>query len=628
MQRSIEAVAHKLESLPHHPGVYLMRNSAGEVIYVGKAVDLAQRVRSYFHRSAQEKRKVRRLVEEIADLEWILTNSEVEALILEANLIKRYRPRYNVRLKDDKRYPYLQITHERFPRVRITRRFVRDGSRYFGPYTSTTALRETLDLLRRLFPFRTCNRTITGEDRRACLYYDLHLCPAPCIGAVDEAGYRRTIEALERFLEGEGESILDDLRQQIEAASAALDFERAARLRDRYRALRQVMERQVIISTAALDQDLIAIARDEAHACVEVFFVRHGKLLGREHFVLEGTADADEEEVLRAFLQQFYTRSAGVPPEILLPEQLAEAEVLASWLHSRRGEPVYLRLPREGNEADLLRLATENAAETLRLLKAQWALDRHRAEQALTMLAEVLGLSAPPVRIEGYDISTTQGVEVVGSMVVFEHGAPRKSDYRRFRIRTVKGQDDFASMREVLTRRFARREHLRQGALKGGRGSQSWLKLPDLLLIDGGKGQVGEAVSVLRAFGLEGKVAIVGLAKRYEELFLPGRSRPIHLEATSPALLLLRRIRDEAHRFAITYHRKRRRRRGMASLLDEIPGIGPVRRKALLRHFGSLEAIRRADERALMRVPGISRTLAATICEYLADEAEDSSEGT
>ena len=613
-----ERIAQKVAALPAHPGVYLMRNAAGEVIYVGKAVNLAQRVRSYFQRSSQEQPKVRRLVREIADLEWILTNSEVEALILEANLIKRYRPRYNVRLKDDKRYPYLQITREPFPRVRITRRFVRDGSRYFGPYTSTSALRETLDLLRHLFPFRTCDRTITGQDRRACLYYDLKLCPAPCIGAVDEATYRQTITELEQFLEGEGEAVLEALREQIEAASAEMAFERAALLRDRYRALQQVMQRQAIISTAALNQDVIAIARDEGQACVEVFFVRHGKLLGREHFVLEGAAYADEEEMVRAFLQQFYTRASTVPPEILLPEQLAEAEVLESWLRSRRGGAVYLKVPREGNEEALLRLATENAAETLRQLKATWAMDKHRAEEALRELQEALALPRPPVRMECYDISTTQGVEVVGSMVVFEHGAPRKSDYRRFRIRTVQGQDDFASMREVLTRRFSRWQRIQAGELKGTRGSQAWGKLPDLLVIDGGKGQLAEAVAVLRHFGLEGKVPVVGLAKRREELFLPGRSRPLRLEPTSPALLLLRRLRDEAHRFAITYHRKRRRRRGLASTLEEIPGIGPVRRKALLRYFDSLEAIRQADEAALMAVPGISRALAQAIRDYFA----------
>jgi excinuclease ABC subunit C len=619
-----ERIAQKVAALPAHPGVYLMRNAAGEVIYVGKAVNLAQRVRSYFQRSSQEQPKVRRLVREIADLEWILTNSEVEALILEANLIKRYRPRYNVRLKDDKRYPYLQITREPFPRVRITRRFVRDGSRYFGPYTSTSALRETLDLLRHLFPFRTCDRTITGQDRRACLYYDLKLCPAPCIGAVDEATYRQTITELEQFLEGEGEAVLEALREQIEAASAEMAFERAALLRDRYRALQQVMQRQAIISTAALNQDVIAIARDEGQACVEVFFVRHGKLLGREHFVLEGAAYADEEEMVRAFLQQFYTRASTVPPEILLPEQLAEAEVLESWLRSRRGGAVYLKVPREGNEEALLRLATENAAETLRQLKATWAMDKHRAEEALRELQEALTLPRPPVRMECYDISTTQGVEVVGSMVVFEHGAPRKSDYRRFRIRTVQGQDDFASMREVLTRRFSRWQRIQAGELKGTRGSQAWGKLPDLLVIDGGKGQLAEAVAVLRHFGLEGKVPVVGLAKRREELFLPGRSRPLRLEPTSPALLLLRRLRDEAHRFAITYHRKRRRRRGLASTLEEIPGIGPVRRKALLRHFDSLEAIRQADEAALMAVPGISRALAQAIRDHFAAMEEPS----
>ncbi len=610
------AVQQKLALLPEHPGVYLMHNRQGTVIYVGKAINLAQRVRSYFHASAQEHPKTRRLVAEIADLEWILTDSEVEALILEANLIKRYRPRYNVRLKDDKRYPYLKVTAEPFPKVLITRQMAADGGRYFGPFTSTRSLRETLDLLRKLFPFRTCNRTITGHDRRACLYYDLKLCLGPCIGAVDQAQYEQMIAQLVRFMGGETEAVMDDLKQQVTAAAARLDFERAAQYRDRYRALQQVMERQRIISTTALNQDVIALARDEGNACVEVFFVRHGKLLGREYFVLEGTSHADEQEVMAAFLQQFYTNAATVPPEILLPEQVAGAEVLESWLRSRRGDVVYLHVPHNGPGRDLLDLAADNAAETLRQLKAQWALDKHRSEAALRELQTALGLARPPVRMECYDISTTQGVEVVGSMVVFEHGSPRKSDYRRFRIRTVTGQDDFASMAEVLTRRFDRWQRVTAGSLKGSRGTQAWAKLPDLLVVDGGKGQLAVAVSVLERFGLRERVPVVGLAKRYEELYLPGRSAPLPLRADEPAILLLRRLRDEAHRFAITYHRQRRRKRGLASQLDAIPGIGPVKRKALLRHFRTLDAIRHADESALCQVPGISHTLAAAIKQY------------
>jgi excinuclease ABC subunit C len=611
-----ETVQQKLDTLPKKPGVYLMRNVKGKIIYVGKAVNLFSRVRSYFHASAQENAKTRRLVREIADLEWIITDSEVEALILEANLIKKHRPRYNVRLKDDKRYPYLKITPQDFPKVVITRRMQRDGGRYFGPYTSTSALRETLDLLRRMFPYRTCDREITGEDRRACLYHDLKLCLAPCIGVVDQAEYAAMIEQLLHFMGGETEEVMAEMLRDIDQAAMDLQFERAAQLRDRYRSLQHVMERQRIISTAATNQDVIALACDNGNACVEVFFVRNGKLLGREYFVMEGGGCEDEEEIVTAFLQQFYTEAAAVPPEILLPARIAEAAVLEQWLRTKRGDVVYLNVPREGPDRELLDLASTNAAETLRMLKAQWEMDKHRSENALNELQEALDLPRPPVRMECYDISTTQGVEVVGSMVVFEHGVPKKSHYRRFKIRTVVGQDDFASMREVLLRRFDRWRRITDGELKGTRGSQAWAKLPDLLVVDGGKGQLGMAVEVLEAFDLQEEVPVVGLAKRHEEIFKPDQLRPVRFDPASPAILLLRRLRDEAHRFAITYHRQRRRKRGLASQIDAIPGIGPVKRKALLKHFGSLHKIQTADEGQLREVPGISEVLAANIHDH------------
>ncbi len=611
-----ERIQQRLETLPHKPGVYLMHNVRDTIIYVGKAIDLANRVRSYFHASAQENSKTRRLVAEINDLEWILTNTEVEALILEADLIKKHRPHFNVRLKDDKRYPYLKITHEDFPKVIITRRMNQDGGQYYGPYTSTRALRETLDLLRRLFPYRTCDREITGKDRRACLYHDLKLCPGPCIGAASPAEYQAILKQLVRFMEGETESVIEDLKQQIQEAAAGLQFERAAQLRDRYQGLQQVMDRQRIITTAAVNQDVIALARDNGNACVEVFFVRGGKLLGREYFVMEGSGETSEEEIVTAFLQQFYSEAATVPPEILLPAQIAEAAVLEAWLRSKRGDTVYLTVPHKGNEQELLDLAATNAAETLRMLKAQWEMDKHRSETALGDLQEALSLPNPPLRMECYDISTTQGVEVVGSMVVFEQGVPKKSDYRRFQIKTVEGQDDFASMREVLTRRFDRWRRISNGELKGARGSQGWSRLPDLLIVDGGKGQLGMAVEVLKAFDLQDKVPVVGLAKQHEEIFKPGRATSLRFDPAAPAILLLRRIRDEAHRFAITYHRQRRDKRGLASQIDEIPGIGPVKRKALLKHFGSLEGIRNADVDDLCKAPGISKMLAQQIREH------------
>lgn len=627
MKGPSELIEQQLATLPTKPGVYLMHNLKGQVIYVGKAINLANRVRSYFHASAQENAKTRRLVAEIASLEWIITDSEVEALILEANLIKKYRPRFNVRLKDDKRYPYLKITAEDFPKVLITRRMEQDGGRYFGPYTSTGALRETLDLLRRLFPYRTCDREITGTDAKPCLYFDLKLCLGPCIGAVDRTEYLTMLAQLTEFMEGRTENVMRDLERQIREAAEALHFERAARVRDRLLALRQVTERQKIVTTAALNQDVIALARDENNACVEVFFVRNGKLLGREYFVMEGGAGADDNEIMTAFLQQFYANAATIPPEILLPAQVAEAAVLQDWLRTQRGDVVYLNVPHEGAARELLDLAATNATETLTMLKAQWEADKHRNELALQELQTALGLPRAPVRIECYDISTTQGVEVVGSMVVFEHGVAKKSDYRRFKIKTVTGQDDFASMREVLMRRFDRWRRVSSGELKGTRGSQGWGKLPDLVVVDGGKGQLGVAVEVLQAFELQDQVPVVGLAKRHEELFKPGESHSLVLEPTDPAILLLRRIRDEAHRFAITYHRQRRQKRGLASQLDEIPGIGPVKRRGLLSHFGSLAAIQSASIEELTQVRGISTTLATVIQQYFEklrqeDEAE------
>lgn len=616
MKARSELIEQQLATLPARPGVYLMYNIKGQVIYVGKAINLANRVRSYFHASAQENAKTRRLVAEIVRFEWIITDSEVEALILEANLIKQHRPRFNVRLKDDKRYPYLKITNEAFPKVIITRRMDYDGGRYFGPYTSTGALRETLDLLRRLFPYRTCDREITGTDAKPCLYFDLKLCLGPCIGVVDREEYLAMLAQLAEFMEGRTESVISDLEQQICEAAEALRFERAARVRDRLLALRQVTERQKVVTTAALNQDVIALARDDGNACVEIFFVRNGKLLGREYFVMEGGADADDNEIMTAFLQQFYANAAAIPPEILLPARIAEAAVLEDWLRTKRGDVVYLNVPHEGAGRELLDLAATNATETLAMLKAQWATDKHRNELALEELQTALALPRSPVRIECYDISTTQGVEVVGSMVVFEHGVAKKSDYRRFKIKTVTGQDDFASMKEVLTRRFDRWRRISAGELKGTRGSQGWAKLPDLLVVDGGKGQLGMAVEVLQAFELLDKVPVVGLAKRHEELFKPGESRSLLLEPTAPAILLLRRIRDEAHRFAITYHRQRRQKLGLASQIDEIPGIGPVKRRALLKHFGSLGAIQSATEEELAQVSGISKVLAAEIQQH------------
>ncbi len=613
-----EHIRSLVETLPHRPGVYLMRDVGGTVIYVGKAIDLRNRVRTYFQPSSWEDAKVRAIVSEIGDLEFIVTDSELEALILEANLIKEHRPRYNVRLKDDKRYPYIKITWaDPFPRVLITRRMEQDGSRYFGPFTSSAAVRQTLELLRKSFPYLTCDREIHGHDTRPCLYYDIKLCLGPCIGAVTQEEYRAMIQDLVRFLEGRSDQVIADLEARMRAAADALDFEQAASLRDQLRSVRRIVEQQKIVSSISSDQDVIAFARADGDACVQVFFIRGGKLLGREYFVLEGAQGEDTQEVMAAFLKQFYEEAAYVPAEVLLPEQVEEALVIEQWLRRKRGAKVTLHVPRRGRKRDLVAMAAANATETLAALRSQWEADAHKHEQALAELQMALELPVAPVRIECYDISTTQGTEMVGSMVVFVHAVPRKSDYRRFVVRDVVGQNDYAAMREVLTRRFRRWQTAMSDGVLGSRDIKGWAKLPDLLIVDGGKGQLNVAVEVLRAFDLLGRVPVAGLAKQHEELFLPGRSAPVRLPARSEGLFLVQRVRDEAHRFAITHHRARRRRAGVASQLDSIPGVGPARRKMLLKAFGSLEAIREATVDQLAAVPGIPRNVAQAVKEHL-----------
>ena len=611
-----------LKTLPQRPGCYLMKDAAGTVIYVGKAVNLAHRVRSYFHASVQHNRKTRRLVREIASIEWIVVASELEALILEMNLIKRYRPKYNVKLKDDKRYPYIKVHwQDPFPRVTVTRNVQKDGARYFGPYASVWAVHQTLDVLRRIFPYLTCNREITGQDTRACLYYDIKRCVGPCIGAVDQDGYRQMIADLMDFLNGQTEPIVSRLQAEMEAAASRLEYERAASLRDQIRAIETVVEKQRIISQKQLDSDVIALARDERDACVQVFFIRGGRLIGREHFMLDGSDESeDDRALLTEFVKQFYTEAAQVPRQVLLPHEIEEANIIRQWLNGRRGQKVELLIPRRGEKRDLVNLAAQNAAETLKALKAQWADSTHRQETALSALQEALDLPAPPLRMECYDVSNLQGTAIVASMVVFERGVPARQLYRQFNIRGVQGApDDFASMEEALRRRFKRWQSARELAeTPSARQDRAFGVLPDLLVVDGGKGQLARAVRVLNDFGLYERVRVIGLAKREETIILPQQEAPVRLQPDAPALQLLQRIRDEAHRFALRAHRKKRAKIAFASNLDQIPGIGPRRKAALLRHFGSLDAIRRASPEELAQVKGISRALAETIHEFLA----------
>ena len=589
-----------LATLPAKPGCYLYHSKDGTIIYVGKAINLKNRVRSYFHADASHDSKTRRLVREIADIEWIVVGSELEALILEMNLIKKHRPKYNIRLKDDKRYPYIKVHWgEPYPKVTVTRQMVEDGSRYFGPYTSAWAVYQTLDVLRKVFPYLTCDREITGLDKRACLYYDIKLCIAPCIGAATQAGYRQMISDLMDFLSGHSEGIVTRLQADMLKASEEMRFEKAAALRDQLKAIQSIIERQkIVFATDYKDSDVLAMARSDGEACVQVFFIRGGKLIGREYFILEGTEDAADAEVMEQFITQFYTEAATVPEQVMLPQELEERKIIGQWLRSRRGgEKVEFFVPKEGQPQELVKMATENATETLTALKAQWQADAHKQEQSLAELQQALNLSAPPNRIECYDISNTQGTAIIGAMVVFTQGVPDKKLYRKFNIESVVGApDDFASMEEMLTRRFRRWRSAQESQEQvGAKQDASFSFLPDLIIIDGGKGQLGRAVEVLEKYDLMGKVPIVGLAKQQEEIFFPHKSESLLLPRHSQGLYLVQRIRDEAHRYGITAHRKKRQKLGMASILDEIPGIGPARRKALLKHFGSVDKIRAAS---------------------------------
>jgi excinuclease ABC subunit C len=625
-----EKVQSQLATLPTKPGCYLYRNAEGTIIYVGKAINLKNRVRSYFHADSSHDNKTRMLVREIADIEWIVVGSELEALILEMNLIKKHRPKYNIRLKDDRRYPYIKIHWgEEYPRVTVTRYMEEDGSRYFGPYTSAWAVYQTLDALRRIFPYLTCDREITGLDKRACLYLDIKLCNAPCIGAVTKEGYRAMISDLMEFLGGHSEDIVTRLEAEMHKAADEMRFEKAAALRDQLKAIQAIIERQKIVFAADYkDSDVLAMARTDGEACVQIFFIRGGKLIGREYFILEGTEDTADSEVMTQFVKQFYDEAANIPEQVMLPDEIEieESRIISQWMKSKRGgEKVEFFVPTDGQPRDLVNMAAENASETLQALRSQWQADAHKQEQALGELQSALKLSAPPNRIECYDVSHTQGVATVGAMVVFEQGTPAKNLYRKFNIdsTSIGAPDDFASMEEMLTRRFRRWKGSQDTSTSlsvtkpGEKKDASFSFLPDLIIIDGGKGQLGRVVKVLEQFELTDKVPVVGLAKQDEEIFFPHNSAPLLLPRHSQGLYLVQRIRDEAHRFGITAHRARRSKIGFASVLDSIPGIGPSRRKSLLKHFGSVDKIREASVEELAAVKGMNISAAESIKAHL-----------
>ena len=610
-----DLIADKLAHLPASPGVYLMKDLHGRVIYVGKAAVLKNRVRSYFHASGGAQTKTCTLIAEIADVEVIQTATEAEAFLLEDSLIKRHQPRFNIRLRDDKRYPYLKMTDEPFPRAMIVRRRKADGARYFGPYTNAKAMRSTLKLAQKLFPLRTCTLALPLKTpRRPCLNYHIGRCLGPCAGLVDEAEYEQVIEGAAMLFEGQISGLTTRLRKRMEEAAGAERFEQAATLRNQIAALSRALERQSVVLSDTIDRDAIGVAIEADQACAEVFLVRGGRMSGRETFHLRAPGDPTEGEVLFAFLTQYYSEATTVPSEIMLSAEVPEAEKLSTWLSTLRGRQVKLKIPQRGEKHRLIELARENARYSLKGEQVKPTLYKEMTE-ALSELAEALSLSLFPQRIEAFDVSATSGEEATGSMVVFENGRPRRDAYRRFKVRISGKPDDYAMMTEILRRRFRRGlAEIADPSIAQGRFSD----FPDLLIIDGGKGQLNVALSVLRELEIEG-IEVAGLAKRHEEVFRPEEAEPIAFPPESKALLLLRQIRDEAHRFAIQYHRRLRAHRSLASKLDEIPGLGPKRQQALINAFGSLERLSQATTDKIAAVPGIPRPLAEQIAKHLKD---------
>ncbi|HSA86982.1 MAG TPA: excinuclease ABC subunit UvrC [Nitrospira sp.] len=599
---TIDILQSKLAHLPDSPGVYLFKNEQGEIIYIGKAAVLADRVRSYFQKGADHNPKTGLLVGQITDIETMVTRSELEALILESNLVKRHKPRFNIVLRDDKQYPYVRLPiKEDFPRLSIVRRVQKDGALYYGPYTPANALRETLKVIKHVFPLATCTIDIDGTADRACIEFEIKRCMAPCTGHQSKEEYHQIVKQVRQFLEGRDRELLDDLRSRMDAAAEREEFEEAARLRDRLFKVERMLERQRITQTSATDQDVIGLARQGAAVDLQILFVRGGLLIGRKDFFWPHSADVADEELVHSAIEQFYNKDGQPPREVLVPTDLEDAALIQQWLSEKRGESVRVRSPERGAKHQLVLLAEENASAAVADHLRDEELDRQAGEE----LKRLLRLDHAPRRIEGFDISNTMGNQSVASMVVWEDGQMKKADYRRFTIRTVMGANDFASMKEVVTRRYGREEHLTQ---------------PDLVLIDGGIGQLAAALEGLKEVGRQG-LPILGLAKargdKEERIFLAGRKNPIVLKPKSPSTHLLQRIRDEAHRFAITFHRKLRGKSLVSSSLDQVIGIGEIRRNRLLKKFGSLDKLASADDEAL-RQAGLSAETVSDLRRVLA----------
>jgi len=598
----------RLADFPEKPGVYIMKDKRNKIIYVGKAVSLKNRVKSYFQSPKNLPIKVASMVSKIEDIEYIVTDSEIEALILECNLIKFHKPKYNILLRDDKQYPYIRITlNEAYPRIEVVRTVKRDGARYFGPYADAGAMREAIDVINKIFPIRSCKKDLSQVplDERPCLNYHIKRCMAPCQGNVREEEYNEMINNIIMFLEGKRETLVKQLKDRMQEAADNLDFERAAVLRNQILALEKVLEKQKVVSTDMVDQDIIAMARGNGNVCIQVFFIREGKLISREPFILNNTDDVERKEILTSFVKQFYSNTHFIPKEIIIEEDIDDREIIEEWLSRKKASKVSVVIPKRGKKKELAQMVAENAVEYLEQVESKEEREKFKNKKALEELKEYLGLDTIPYRIEGFDISNTQGTESVASMVVFEGAQPKKEDYRKFKIKTVEGPNDFESMKEVIMRRFKR-------ALSG---DEKFQKLPDLLLIDGGKGQLKYAREALRELGLS-HIPTIGLAKEFEHIFVENRDDPIILPEDSEALYLVQKLRDEAHRFALSFHTSLRSKKNLRSVLDDIPGIGKTRRLALLKALGGLEGIKRASIEELAAVPGMNRKAAEAVYEH------------
>ena len=612
---------HQLKILPDKPGVYIMKNSLGEVIYVGKAKVLKNRVRQYFQNSKNHSEKVRAMVKNIAEFEYIVTDSEMEALILECNLIKKYSPRYNIALKDDKFYPFIKITtNEDFPRVYVTRNFAKDGNRYFGPYTNGTAVYEVMGLIKKLFPLRTCKKAIVegGEPTRACLNYHINLCKAPCAGYVSKAEYWKMIDEIINILNGTDTSIIKKLKLEMEKAAEELEFEKAAKIRDRILAIELISEKQKMFTVKEGDEDFIDLYTDEKDGCAQVFFVREGKVTGREHFMIENISDDPVKEVISSFIASFYGGTAQIPKTIYVPEEIEDQELIEKFLTEKRGSKVWIKVPKKGDKKNLLDMVRNNAKIMLDQFKEKMVEEKELNKSALTELADVLGLDSLPARIEAYDISNIQGVDSVGTMVVFENGKAKNSDYRRFKIKSVKGPNDYESMREILSRRFSHGleevNKIKERNLEYSKGK--FCIFPDLIMMDGGKGQVNIALEVLKDFGIE--IPVCGLVKddKHRTRGIIFNNEEILIRRGSGLMNLITRVQDEVHRYAITYHRSLRDKRTLHSILEDIPRIGEKRRRNLLMKFGSIDNIKKASMEELLDTPGIDKRAAESIKQY------------